>query len=1175
VSRKRSEPAPLSTLVGIRVGYQRSVSVENLQSIERVLDGYIPTDRAMDMIVRMIEASRHRPQVRAWSVTGPYGSGKSSFLAMASALFGNRTTDPVANATAALRETTPAIEAELDMCRARAGVGDRGYILAMATAGLEPANKAVSRALLHGAESFWTGRGRKPSVFHKVKALALSDRPEAVEILKAFVDLEAFAPVVLAIDEFGKVLEFSADEPTIGDLYVLQLLAEHVNASNSSASCLVTLQHLAMSDYSPVAAGQQRKEWIKVQGRFQEIAFSNSPDQASAFIRGHLRRITPPGDFDAAVSAWASAVRQRSSELDLPAMRASCGRAEASYPLHPLAAALAPALSQRYNQGDRSLHTWLASTEPASVSRFLDTAAWATGLPLPVYGLDELYDYFLSGPAAHSRLSVRDARLREVLDRVSEATAFDVLDLYLLKTVGLLNLVGAASALAATPEVLAFAVGAQGLGDKCAAESALAGLLDSGFIVYRNHADEYRIWQGSDTDIEDCIAHARERLAGVDLLKELNRMSPASARVAQRHGHKTGTFRYFKTVYSPAVSDAADPCLMSDDADGLLILTFSGGRSRAIPASETSDGRPVVVCQSPDKKAVQRALVETVALSEVSTDPQVLADPVARREIRERLAESAEVLASELRHAFDPDREDLRWFALGASVQVSGLRELSSLLSDVSDQAYRSAIPLHNEVLNRVQLSSQGAKARRELLAHMIDHAQSPAMAIEGFGPERSMYESFFSALKLHVAGPDSQWRLIEPAQDSGLAASWSEIDRFMNSTADHRRTLDVLYESLSRPPFGTREPVLPLLVMTYLAIHTEDVALYQDGSFEPSLTAPLTERLIKAPERFAVRKIGRGGLREQVALKMVERFGSGSRGASTRNATLLQALRPVFSVVRGLCDYSMYTTRVSKSARAVRAAVTSAQELDELLFVDLPRAVGLPTFKINNKPDEAAAERFVEKLAEAVVELSDAYENLLFGIEERVAGLFNVRPGAGVRTNLRERARRLDGHVIDRRLAAFIVYAVDGNLSDRAWLEATCMSLSDKTPSNWRDADCEIFDLRLRELAGLFARVEHLCSAVDSTAGAEGFLARRIALTRPDGVELSRVVWADESEMQALQREVQDIKKRALALGGHGRLAALLAVLADEVLAEDKSELPALSAVKSEGEPDAERSHG
>lgn len=61
-----------------------------------------------------------------------------------------------------------------------------------------------------------------------------------------------------------------------GDLYLLQQLAELGQGTPALPFTIVTLQHLSFDEYVADATTQRRREWAKVQGRFQDIPYVES-----------------------------------------------------------------------------------------------------------------------------------------------------------------------------------------------------------------------------------------------------------------------------------------------------------------------------------------------------------------------------------------------------------------------------------------------------------------------------------------------------------------------------------------------------------------------------------------------------------------------------------------------------------------------------------------------------------------------------------------------------------------------------------------------------------------------------------------------------------------------------------------------------------------------------------
>jgi hypothetical protein len=68
--------------------------------------------------------------------------------------------------------------------------------------------------------------------------------------------------------------------------------------------------------------------------------------------------------------------------------------------------------------------------------------------------------------------------------------------------------------------------------------------------------------------------------------------------------------------------------------------------------------------------------------------------------------------------------------------------DISQLLSDVFDRVFGKSPRIRNELIVRRTLSSAAAMARQNLIEAMLQRADQPTLGIEGFPPERSIYES-------------------------------------------------------------------------------------------------------------------------------------------------------------------------------------------------------------------------------------------------------------------------------------------------------------------------------------------------------------------------------------------------------------------------------------------------
>ena len=80
---------PLSEIFQVKGRFHRSVHLERDFYTENALDGYVLTATAREMVSRVIATLGNETTSKAWSLTGPYGSGKSAFALFAAKLLGD------------------------------------------------------------------------------------------------------------------------------------------------------------------------------------------------------------------------------------------------------------------------------------------------------------------------------------------------------------------------------------------------------------------------------------------------------------------------------------------------------------------------------------------------------------------------------------------------------------------------------------------------------------------------------------------------------------------------------------------------------------------------------------------------------------------------------------------------------------------------------------------------------------------------------------------------------------------------------------------------------------------------------------------------------------------------------------------------------------------------------
>lgn len=1137
----------------------RYLRAANLESHEEQAEHYIPTSRALEVLRRLVHSMEDSTAGRSWSLTGPYGAGKSSFALFLRTLLG----PPGDLRQAAERALGAADEALLkELIAARSSIGaEDGFVLATTTCQQEPVADSLLRALLIGTRRRWPKR--KPAAVAEALRSAQA-RKDARSIAAAARTISDVAPTLLILDEFGKTLEhFSARASEGGDvaadLFVLQELAEQATGEKATSLFTFTLQHLAFDDYVRQASSQQRREWGKVQGRFEDVSFVESAEQSLRLVAGALDDSGVTRAFARRRREWAAAAYASAREVGIANhLPGGTDTIMHCYPLHPIALLALPELCGQLGQHGRTLFSFLASAEPNTARSFLE----ATALPkpaqaLPVITISDLFDFF-AGSGQAMALSIGGSRWREIHERVREAANLGDQDLAVLKAVGLLNLMGNALGLRASADLVAFALSDPASPADTQWRSRLEDLEARGFLTFRSFADEYRLWQGSDVDLRGRVADAREQLRSTNAAELLSRLQSDTPNIAARHSQEVGMLRYFAVAYTDDGSKATPTLPKKDPADGLVVYHL-GSADTAANLKVGADRRPTVLVTSGGARRVRDAAIEVAAALAVLDQQEVMDDRVARRELQDRVADARNRLSQALAEAYRPGAEGVAFRVLadkGWSKPVPGNHGLSRLLSDVCDDAYEQSPKIRNEMLGRRDLTSQGAKARRQLIEAMITHADKERLGLVGFGPESSMYEAVLRHTGLH-AERDGVWAFGPPAAGSSLRDVWGAIAQFINAATVEPVGVDALYERLMAPPIGLKEGPIPVLLVAHLLQRNDDVAIYEDGTFQPSLTSDLVERLVKAPQRFAVKSFAQSGSRAQILAaiaKVTAGLGVGGLRATTqsglRNETVLAVAAPLLNLVRGMNLYTRKTTQLSQRALAVREVLLTAREPDQLLLVDLPSACGF-SGTAWKKPSAATIVKFGDELRAALEELQRAYERQLLEVMAWLADAFHesneLHP---LRRSLAARAEQIDDKVIDAKLKAFIFNAADDSTDGEAWLARIGLAVTGKSVELWVDDDRREFQRQLNETAAAFQRVEALHADLRARTFEGGFTARRVTFTTPEGEEAIRVLYYDDDSVGALRHLVDQVLDEAeKAIGGpHGR-DGLTALLLEQVL--------------------------
>jgi hypothetical protein len=1009
---------------------------------------------------------------RAWTITGPYGTGKSSFAAFVAAVLAGKAHPGHVSMLAALEAVAPKSAAQV-----RASIRGKGRLVpVLATGSRESIGSVLSKACILTIDQYCTSVAARKLKAHLTSDLATGREIAPVDLVRRMHELvmsheQNVAGTVVIIDELGKLLEFAARHPDRADVFALQQIAELASVSSGSLS-IIGILHQDFAAYGRDLAPEEKLEWEKIRGRFEDVLFDEPADQ---MLRMLARAIQSEGPLESAKRDWEDAVTAVANAKALPSglpNSEAVALLKQCWPLHPLTAIILGSVFKRYGQNERSAFTFVQSREPFSLRDFSDRHDGQ------MYLLADLFEY-LTSTYGDGLVANRDgkhwAEAINIERRLSDAEDAHVRT---FRTTALLSIIGRWGEVGPTPTLVEVAL--TPAYSRSVVTEAVEALRNKSLLVIRKFNNTLALWEGSDVDIEGRLALARAAIPrGVTSASELSRYMRTRPLIARRHSFETGTLRVFPVTFAGTDSDpTVSPELGKGDGQITVMLTMEGRSndpSRVVRLSKASQSDLFVV--PANSRDVLSLAQELACLEWVRRNtPELAGDVTARRELDARDGEVRRRLAAEQSEMlFRENREAaVKWYRNGKPVRVRDARELNDLLSTVCDELFPSAPVIRNEIINRSELSSSAAAARRNLIQLMIEGPNVDGLGISGNPPERSVYLSVLRELGLHRASHDGHSFSADPTHARNNGGQMLEgIHRFFESTEAERRTVAELFALLKAPPYGVRAGVLPVILCAVLLASESEIALYEDGAFVPLLSIEVFERLMKTPSLFSVRRWTVTGVRAAIFGQMAGLLGSASEIRVGRDQ-VLNVVKPLLRFYRRLDQYSQTSRSLSQRAMLVRDALAAATEPDQLLFVELPKACGVEPFDVNSRGRDQDAKTYVTRLRENISELQRAYDALLQSLKNAIAEAFGLSQNLpALRKRLTERAHAVEPVAVDPEMKAFVRRLNDDGVEDRQWLESLASLLAGKPTTVWHDEDRSRFDVALSTRVRRFQSLE------------------------------------------------------------------------------------------------------
>jgi ribosomal protein S15P/S13E len=847
----------------------------------------------------------------------------------------------------------------------------------------------------------------------------------------------------LLIDEFGKFLEFASKNNPEKELYFVQQLAEFCNNPKHNI-ILITTVHQSLESYAYSLSPTQKQEWIKVKGRFREITFNEPVEQllflASEYVAENFENTANKSAIDKCLKL---ATETKAFNFNVDFLK---NIAFKLYPLDILSANILTLSLQKYGQNERSLFSFLESSDHTGLSRY-------NKQDNPFYNLTNVYDYlnfnfysFLTSrynPDFSAWSSIRSSI--EEVERAFETNINDYIKA--VKTIGLLNTFAASGSVLDLNFFIDYLKMACGISDP---RAIIRNLEIKNIIRYRSHSKRFILFEGTDLDIQSALIDAGNKISEVvditTLLKKHIQFSPV---FAKQYSFSTGTPRYFEFV----ISDYPIQKTPEGEIDGFVNLVFNGKLNESdIQRRSKAQEEAVIYCFFKNSDEIKDLLFEIEKIEKVLEENKD--DKVAKRELENINESQIRLLNHFVRDSLYSGSKEIKWYIDGDERTIADKKDFNKLISQVCSIVYNATPFFKNELVNKHKISSSIHTAKRNYFKALANNWNLDDLGFDNsrFPPEKTIY---LSLLKENGISPvrDNSIDVISVDRDSSFSRLWRASENFLDSAKSEQLKVSELATLLNKRPFKLKQGLIDFWIPTFLFLKRDDFAIFNDDGYIPNLSEENLELIGKYPDKYYVKTFDIEGVKLDI-FNSYRTFLNQSTEQKFDNNSFIETIKPFIVFYKQLPQYTKNTKRLSPSALKIRKAISNSKDPEETFFEAFPSALGITLSALQS--DNFKLQSYTTNLQEAVRELRTSYDGLLNRFEEFICLEFvgKTTDFENYREYLQKRFSKLKKHLLLSNQKTF-VQRLDSPLDDKkAWLNSIAQAITGKTLEIFSDED-------------------------------------------------------------------------------------------------------------------------
>lgn len=645
-------------------------------------------------------------------------------------------------------------------------------------------------------------------------------------------------------DEFGRFLQGLAQSKINKTMQDLQDIAEFVNRTDGHIHLLL-ISHRSMSRYMVGFYEEYQSEFERIEKRYSSYYVESDSATYYRIVQRYLTaeelNFSDGGTSDEN-KILALEIKSYNLFEELNQHEVDNLVVNGCYPIHPVTLFMLPRISRVFGQNERTLFTYLTSSETYSFKKQLEKN-------MKYVYADSLFQYFFS-----------DQNLEEIYDESTK----HIIHLYLsirsnldarktnayriIRFITLWELTNSNNVYKVNKELISFATGI----NLEAVTEIIEELIDLKFVRLNRVQDKLELAEGSSVIIDELIANRKIELKINDekrfnlLYQSLNK----KYYLATDYNDQKNITRFMRTqIFSSADLIRGEFDIKGLDiqnADGSINYILLENKKDYIKVeqliSKIKDETILFAVMKNDLGKIINSVDNLLVIENLINDEKLLHEYI-------NLDKELEIYYENFRHEIDnylspfmKFKDTVEWYHCGKPILLTNELELESLISEIMERLYTKTPIIMNDAVNRFNVTGIQKRSLLSLMNRVLNSYTEENIGIEGHGPEYLIYATLIKNTGIDLEN-------LNNIDDEDISIMRNSILTYLED--NEKGKLDGLYNLLRNTPFGIRPPLIPVYLVILLRDRWNQFIFSRNEMFVPANDAEKIYEMFKEPEKY------------------------------------------------------------------------------------------------------------------------------------------------------------------------------------------------------------------------------------------------------------------------------------------------------------------------------------